>query len=147
MGDIAANLRIEKMLYFLNECGYLKNEKFPVVTVIGSTKFKDEFIKVNKLLASVGCIVLTCHLFSHSGDNDIVTDDVKKRLDKMHFQMIEMSDFVYVINKDGYIGLSTLDELLYAASLHKTIMFHRNNFDNECFNLLYGICKAEYLNN
>lgn len=104
--------------------------KFPIVAVIGSTKFKEEYLKVNKMLAKFGCVVLTCHLFGHNGDNEIVfTNDVKKMLDQVHFQMLEMCDFVYLINKDKYIGLSTCDELLYAVALDKPIITYEVDQD------------------
>ena len=42
--------------------------KYPVITLCGSTKFKDEFMKVQKQLTLKGHIVLTLGLFGHSGD-------------------------------------------------------------------------------
>ena len=36
-------------------------------------------------------------------------------LDDIHKRKIDMADAIYVINKDGYVGMSTQSEILYAA--------------------------------
>ena len=38
-------------------------------------------------------------------------------LDDMHKSRIDMSDCIYVINKDGYIGDDTRSEIVYAKNL------------------------------
>ncbi len=44
-------------------------------------------------------------------------------LDELHFRKIDLSDEVYVINLDGYIGESTRNEINYAESLDKPIKY------------------------
>lgn len=44
----------------------------------------------------------------------------------MHMKRIDMSDAIYVINKDGYIGTSTLEEIEYAKSNNKEILYLEN---------------------
>ena len=49
--------------------------------------------------------------------------DAKKMLDEMHKQKIDMSDEIYVINLNGYIGESTKSEIEYANSKGKNISY------------------------
>ena len=44
-------------------------------------------------------------------------------LDEMHRQKIDMSDVIYVINVNGYIGESTKNEIEYAKSKNKEIFY------------------------
>ena len=84
-----------------------------VITLCGSTKFKNEFEQKNKELTLAGNIVISVGLFGHSGD--IITAYQKLMLDDLHKRKIDMADAIYVINKDGYIGRSTLSEIKYAT--------------------------------
>ena len=45
--------------------------KYKVITLCGSTRFKEEFLSVQKQLTSDGNIVISVGLFGHSGDNEI----------------------------------------------------------------------------
>lgn len=103
-------------------------KKYPVVTLCGSTKFKDEFMKVQKELTLKGYIVLSVGLFGHSGDNEVweqmdegTKTKTKEMLDDMHKRKIDMSDSIYVINVGGYIGESTKSEIKYATKLGKRV--------------------------
>ena len=97
--------------------------KYEVVTLCGSTKFKDDFIKVQKELTLKGKIVVSVGLFGHSGDNEVWTEGTKEMLDDMHKRKIDMADTIFVINKDGYIGKSTQSEIEYADQQGKTVAY------------------------
>lgn len=97
--------------------------KYKVITLCGSTKFKDEFIEAQKRLTLEGNIVISVGLFGHSGDNEVFTEGVKAMLDDMHFSKIDMADEIYVINVGGYIGSSTQREIEYAKRLNKSIKY------------------------
>ena len=43
---------------------------------------------------------------------------------KMHFKRIDMSDAIYVVNVDGYIGDATQQEIAYAKSNGKEILYY-----------------------
>ena len=45
--------------------------RYPVVTLCGSTRFKDEFIEVQRQLTLEGNIVISVALFGHSGDSEV----------------------------------------------------------------------------
>ena len=44
---------------------------YKVVTLCGSTRFKDEFMKAQKELTLKGYIVISVGLFGHSGDSEV----------------------------------------------------------------------------
>lgn len=95
--------------------------KYKVVTLCGSTKFKEDFMRVQKELTLAGNIVISVGCFGHSGDK--FTDGQKVMLDDMHKRKIDMADEIYVINKDGYIGRSTASEIEYAGITGKKINY------------------------
>lgn len=98
-------------------------DKYKIITLCGSTKFKDEFIKAQKDLTLQGNIVISVGLFGHSGDNEVWTNDTKEMLDDMHKRKIDLADEIFVINKNGYIGSSTLSEIEYAMETGKEIKY------------------------
>lgn len=96
---------------------------YPVITLCGSTKFKEEFLQVQKELTLAGNIVISVGLFGHSGDNEVWNEGTKEMLDDMHKRKIDMADEIFVINVNGYIGESTKSEIEYALSKHKIINY------------------------
>ena len=98
-------------------------KNYKVITLCGSTKFKEEFLQVQKDLTLKGNIVISVGLFGHSGDNEVWTDGTKEMLDDMHKRKIDMADSIHVINVGGYIGSSTRSEIEYAKSHNKKINY------------------------
>ena len=47
----------------------------------------------------------------------------EKTFDLLHFDKIELSDEVLVLNINGYIGESTRNEINHAKKLNKTIRY------------------------
>ena len=106
----------------------IKNYK--IITLCGSTKFKDEFIKAQKDLTLKGNIVISVGLFGHSGDNEVwenmdegTLTKTKEMLDDMHKRKIDLADEIFVINVGGYIGESTKSEIEYAKSTGKKVNY------------------------
>ena len=97
--------------------------KYKVITLCGSTRFKDEFMEAQKRLTLDGNIVISVGLFGHSGDNEVWTEGTKEMLDDMHLRKIDMADEIYVINVDGYIGTSTRNEIEYANRTGKVVRY------------------------
>ena len=93
-----------------------------IITLCGSTRFKEEYEAVAKDLALQGHTVLSVNLFAHA-DNIELTQEQKIRLDNAHKQKISISDAIYVINKGQYIGESTYGEIDWAERLGKQIFF------------------------
>lgn len=107
-----------------------ENKKYPVVTLCGSTRFKDEFMETQKRLTLEGYIVISVGLFGHSGDNEVwenmdegTMTKTKEMLDDIHKRKIDMSDEIYVINVGDYIGDSTKSEIDYAIEHGKGVTF------------------------
>lgn len=96
---------------------------YKVITLCGSTKFKDEFLKVQKELTLAGNIVISVGLFGHSGDKEVWTEGTKEMLDEMHKRKIDMADEIFVINVGGYIGSSTKSEIEYAEAHNKKVNY------------------------
>lgn len=131
----------------------MKRKKYPVITLCGSTRFKDEFEKVQKELTLQGYIVISVGLFGHSGDKEVwegMSEDTltgtKRMLDDMHKEKIDMAESIYVVNPEGYIGSSTWSEISYAWMLGKKIDFMENIPDFEIERIVRErIEKAEQL--
>ena len=108
--------------------------KYKVITLCGSTKFKDEFLREQKRLTLEGNIVISVGLFGHSGDQEVwegMSEDTltqtKEMLDDMHKRKIDMADEIFVINVGGYIGSSTRSEIEYAKAHGKTVKYLEKN--------------------
>lgn len=97
--------------------------KYKVITLCGSTRFKDAFLEVQKRLTLEGNIVISVGLFGHSGDNEAWVEGTKEMLDDMHKRKIDMADEIFVINVGGYIGDSTRSEIEYAKKTDKSIHY------------------------
>ena len=104
--------------------------KYPIITLCGSTRFKNEFMEAQKRLTLEGNIVISVGLFGHSGDQEVwdnmdegTLTKTKEMLDDMHKRKIDMADSIFVINVGGYIGDSTRSEIEYAKKNGKIIQY------------------------
>lgn len=100
--------------------------RYKVITLCGSTRFKEDFERVNKELTLAGHIVLSVGCFGYAGD--VFTDEQKIMLDDIHKRKIDMADEIFVINRDKYIGSSTKSEIAYAAATGKVVNFMEDDF-------------------
>lgn len=75
---------------------------YKIVTLCGSTRFKEQFLKVQKRLTQDGCIVINVGLFGHSGDEEVWKPGTKEMLDNMHLRKIDLADEIFVINAKVY---------------------------------------------
>ncbi|MBO7467238.1 MAG: hypothetical protein J6T94_06120 [Bacteroidaceae bacterium] len=98
-------------------------QQYKIVTLCGSTRFKEQFLEVQKKLTLEGNIVISVGLFGHSGDEEVWKPGTKEMLDDMHLRKIDLSDEIYVINVGGYIGESTKREIAYAEMTGKKIHY------------------------
>lgn len=97
-------------------------QKKPTITVLcGSTRFKQDFERVNWDLTLKGEIVLGPGVYVYQNSN--ITPEQKTQLDYLHKRKIELADRVLVVNVAGYIGESTRHEINYAEFLGKPIEY------------------------
>lgn len=103
---------------------------YKVITLCGSTRFKDAFLDAQKKLTLEGNIVISVGLFGHSGDSEVwenmdegTLTKTKEMLDDMHKRKIDMADEIFVINVGGYIGSSTKSEIEYAIATGKAVRY------------------------
>lgn len=96
-----------------------------IVTLCGSTRFKDEINAANARLTLAGKLVISLGVFGHVDlpDHDWSTSgtDVKVSLDDLHKRKIDLADRVYVVNVGGYVGESTRSEIAYAEAHGKPV--------------------------
>lgn len=99
-----------------------------IVCLCGSTKFYTTFQEYNYKLTMGGFIVLSVGFYPHSseqahGEDIGCTQEQKVKLDELHKRKIDLSDAVFVLNVDGYIGESTRSEIEYAKAVGKPINY------------------------
>lgn len=90
-----------------------------IITLCGSMKFKNKMIEIAAKLELEGNIVIQCIYFPQ---NKILSNFELELLSKLHYKKIEISDAIYIVNVDGYIGEATKNEIEYARSLNKEIL-------------------------
>ncbi len=94
--------------------------KNKIVTICGSMKFQKDMIDVaSKLEKEYGWCVIQC--VYNLGKN--LSDKEMENIKKAHFQKIDISDAIFVLNIGGYIGESTKNEIEYAKKLNKEIIY------------------------
>ena len=98
-------------------------QNYKVITLCGSTRFREQYMEVQKRLTLEGSIVISVGLFGHSGDEEVWKPGTKEMLDDMHLRKIDMADEIFVINVDGYIGESTNREIAYAEKTGKKVNY------------------------
>lgn len=96
--------------------------KYKIITLCGSTRFKEEFLSATRELSMAGNVVLSVPFFSHA-EGVVESQATEDLLGSLHKQKIDMSNEIYVINKDGYIGESTRNEIEYARRRGIPVVF------------------------
>ena len=95
-----------------------------IVTLCGSLRFKKEMMEVAEKLALLGDCVLTP--VYPTSENSVRTKEQLIKLREAYFKKIELSDAIFVVNVNNYIGESTKLEIEYAKKLGKEILYYTN---------------------
>ena len=91
------------------------------VTICGSMRFKNEMMKTSFMLELDHHFnVLQC---VYNTENKSISESEQKILEEAHFKKIEISDAIYVLDINGYIGKQVTKEIEYAESLGKEIIY------------------------
>lgn len=93
-----------------------------VITICGSMRYSKEMIKIaEELELKEGYAVIQC-VYNVDGQKYEGVD--ASILDKIHRKKIDISDAIYVVNINGYIGESTRKEIEYANNNGKEVIYH-----------------------
>lgn len=112
----------------------------PVITMLGSSKFKDDFIRESKRLTYEGNLVIPLILYWEEDGQKASIPEIRADLDSICRQKVRLCDEVFVVNKDGYIGSSTRKSVEYAESLGKTVTFMEPDHLPSFFERFNTIC-------
>mgnify|MGYP005775363737 CR=1 FL=1 len=96
-----------------------------IITICGSLKFENELKFWAEKLTLAGNCVLS--IIFPIKDADTYTQEQRESFASAHRKRIDLSDAVFVINKDGYIGDNTKSEIEYAKAQGKEIVFLEND--------------------
>lgn len=89
-----------------------------VVVLIGSTKFKEEFLEAGKIFTIHGHVTMHTDVFTRADGYEITEYQVHECMVASHKRIDITKLFngvVLVLNVDGYIGESTKEEIEYAT--------------------------------
>lgn len=101
-----------------------------VYALCGSTRWPQAHDLANLHLSTQGHIVIPLGMHGHAdqpqGARFLAADGnestpLKRALDELHFQKIDLADAIYVINLGGYVGDSTRREIAYARAHGKAV--------------------------
>ena len=93
-----------------------------VITLCGSLRFQNEIMRVAESLALEGnCVITPVY---PTGEKIEKNEEQLSNLQEAHFKRIEMSDAIFVVNVNNYIGDSTKKEIAYAKKLNKEILYY-----------------------
>lgn len=97
------------------------DSEIKVITICGSMRFSIDIMKIaTKLETEKGyCIIQPVYSTNDKILNEIELQNVKKA----HFKKIAISDAILVVNIGKYIGQSVAEEIEYAKSLNKEILY------------------------
>ena len=95
-------------------------DRAKIITICGSLKFMAEVQTIAERLELEGNCVLS--ITYPTKDKEDYTEEELEILGKLHKQKITMSDAIYVVNINGYLGESTKSEISYARSIGKEVL-------------------------
>lgn len=94
--------------------------------LIGSSRFKDLYDKVNRELTLLGHV---CYSIAMISTGEAVTEEEKIVLDLVHLRKIQESDGVILITDEtNYIGFSTRREMIWAQMIDKPVYFSTGKY-------------------
>lgn len=101
---------------------------YAIITICGSTRFREEMLESAEILTAAGWIVLMPNVMRHEVNEKLgyyghaeLTPELKERLDEMHLEKIRRSDAIFVVDVDDYVGESTSREIAYAERLERAV--------------------------
>lgn len=96
-----------------------------VIAICGSLKFEADIKYWAEKLTLEGNCVLSI-IYPTKTDVNNYTAEQRESFSKAHRKRIDLSDAIFVVNKNGYIGNSTQSEIEYAQKQGKEVIFLEN---------------------
>jgi hypothetical protein len=100
-----------------------------IITVCGSLKFEQDLRYYAEKLALEGNCVLSV-VYPTKNKEEYTKNEIDI-LKTGHIKRIDISDAIFVVNKNGYIGESVRKEIDYAKKHNKEIIYLENNDNNQ----------------
>jgi hypothetical protein len=95
-----------------------------IITICGSLKFMEEMkYQAEKLELENNCVLTVIYPTKSKG---CYTEEELHLLQKGHYKRIDISDAIFVVNKNGYIGRAVREEIEYAKRQNKEIIYLEN---------------------
>jgi hypothetical protein len=94
-----------------------------IITICGSLRFQKEMLVISEKMELEGNCVLP-PIYPARPNKESYTEEELLMFDKMHKEKIKLSDAILVVNVDNYIGNATKNEIEYAKSLNKEILYY-----------------------
>jgi hypothetical protein len=101
-----------------------------IITLCGSSRFCDIMavcawiIERDEHAITMGLHLLPDWYFNHPVSDHLAEEEgCASDMDKLHFRKIELSDEIFVVNVNEYIGKSTGNEINHALELNKPIRY------------------------
>ncbi len=95
-----------------------------IITICGSMRFVREMMEISERIELQGNVVLMPIYNPSRPNKESFTSEEVLILDKMHRERIKLSEAILVVNVNGYIGSSTKNEIEYAKSLNKEVIYY-----------------------
>jgi len=92
-----------------------------IITVCGSLKFEQEMKYYAEKLEFEGNCVLSI-IYPTKNKEEYSKNEIEK-LKIGHIKKIDISDAIFVVNKNGYIGEAVRSEIEYAKKQNKEIIY------------------------
>ena len=102
--------------------------KREIITLCGSTRFKEQFKEVERKLTLQGKIVLPPAIYGKSDGIEYSTELAKNLFD-LQIDKIKISHGIFVIDVGGYIGDSTKKEIGEAESMGKFVKYYSKEME------------------
>jgi hypothetical protein len=100
-----------------------------IITICGSLKFENELNYYAEKLALEGNCVL--NIIYPTKEKDKYTKEEIKLLGNEHLKKIELSDAIFVVNKNRYIGEAVSKEIEFARSKNKEVIYLESIVEND----------------
>lgn len=91
-------------------------------TICGSMRFEKEMKDIAyQLETQKGFNIFQC---TYTPEDHIPSKKELNEIEKSHYKKIDLSDGIYIVNIDYYIGESVKKEIEYAKEHNKEILYH-----------------------